>query len=54
MCVLAVEDQVSVELVPYEVVSLVEITIDGVTGYICDDYWDDLDASIICNMNGYT
>lgn len=31
----------------------VQITINNITGTICDDDWDDRDAAVICHMLGY-
>lgn len=32
----------------------VQITINNITGTICDDDWDDRDAAVICHMLGYS
>ena len=32
----------------------VEILVDGKEYRVCDDEWDENDASVICNMLGYT
>ncbi|XP_033752445.1 deleted in malignant brain tumors 1 protein-like isoform X2 [Pecten maximus] len=31
----------------------VELTLNGVVGSICDDLWDDNDATVVCRMAGY-
>ncbi|XP_064629569.1 neurotrypsin-like [Lineus longissimus] len=31
----------------------VEITRNGILGSICDDFWDDMDATVVCKMLGY-
>ncbi|XP_069125491.1 LOW QUALITY PROTEIN: uncharacterized protein [Argopecten irradians] len=31
----------------------VELTLNGVVGSVCDDLWDDNDASVVCRMLGY-
>jgi hypothetical protein len=34
---------------------VVNVTLNGeIYGYICDDDWDDNDATVACKMLGYT
>lgn len=32
----------------------IEICYNGVWGSVCHDFWDDTDATIVCNQLGYT
>jgi deleted-in-malignant-brain-tumors protein 1 len=31
----------------------VELILNGIRGTICDDYFEDEDANVVCNMLGY-
>ena len=36
------------------VIGRVEICVNGTWGTICSDFWENIDASVVCNHLGYT